>query len=55
MNELILYELDEYLFNYYGMIEKFLTENKGIIGFVRTIYHQRFVSSFGASLHDYFG
>ena len=47
--QILLEDLDEYLFNYYGMIEKMLTENKGVIGFVRTIYHQRFVSSFASS------
>ncbi len=46
----ILEELDEYLSNYYAKYERYLSpENKGVLGFVRSIYHQRFVSSFSSA------
>jgi superfamily II DNA or RNA helicase len=49
-NQELLDHLDDYLRRHYGRYERVLTpENKGIIGFVRSIYHQRFVSSFAAA------
>lgn len=43
----ILDKLDEYLRNYYGRYEKILSGvNRSVIGFVKSVYHQRFVSSF---------
>ena len=42
--------LDEYLRREYGLYEKILSgHHRNVIGFVRTIYHQRFVSSFTAA------
>jgi superfamily II DNA or RNA helicase len=49
-NQDLLDELDDYLRGHYGKYERVVApENKGIIGFVRSIYHQRFVSSFAAA------
>jgi len=49
-HEALLAELDQYLSRTYGQYEKLLSEeNRGVIGFVRSIYHQRFVSSFAAA------
>ncbi|MHA1690715.1 MAG: DEAD/DEAH box helicase, partial [Candidatus Heimdallarchaeaceae archaeon] len=46
----ILDELNKYLSNSYGLYEYLLSKsNRGVLGFVRTVYHQRFVSSFTAS------
>ncbi len=46
----LLERLDSYLRNQYGRYERLLSaDNRGVIGFVRSIYHQRFVSSFTAS------
>lgn len=46
----LLKRLDDYLTRFYGKYEKRLSpQNKGTIGFVRCIYHQRFVSSFSAA------
>jgi len=46
----LLEQLDEYLYNQYGKYERIVRkENRGTIGFVRCIYHQRFVSSFSAA------
>jgi ERCC4-related helicase len=46
----LLRKLDSYLRNEYGQYERILKgESKSIIGFVKCIYHQRFVSSFTAA------
>ncbi|RLG92242.1 hypothetical protein DRO37_09435, partial [Candidatus Bathyarchaeota archaeon] len=46
----ILRALDEYLRREYGLYERILSEHhRNVIGFVRTVYHQRFVSSFTAA------
>ncbi|MEM2373283.1 MAG: helicase-related protein [Thermoproteota archaeon] len=43
----ILDKLDQYLRNDYGRYEKILSGvNRSVIGFVKSVYHQRFVSSF---------
>lgn len=46
----LLERLDHYLHNQYAAYERLINpENRGTIGFVRCIYHQRFVSSFSAA------
>jgi len=46
----ILDKLDEYLSNHYAKYERYLSpENKGVLGFVKSVYHQRFVSSFSSA------
>jgi SNF2 family DNA or RNA helicase len=46
----LLRSLDNYLTENYGRYERYVSpENRGVLGFVRSIYHQRFVSSFTAS------
>jgi superfamily II DNA or RNA helicase len=46
----ILENLDTYLSKHYAKYESYLSpENRGVLGFVRSIYHQRFVSSFTAA------
>lgn len=46
----LLNRLDDYLHNQYAAYERLINpENRGTIGFVRCIYHQRFVSSFSAA------
>lgn len=46
----LLEQLDEYLHEQYGAYERMVRKaNRGTIGFVRCIYHQRFVSSFSAA------
>lgn len=46
----LLNRLDEYLQSQYAAYERLLNpENRGTIGFVKCIYHQRFVSSFTAA------
>jgi ERCC4-related helicase len=46
----LLRKLDRYLRNEYGQYERMLKgESKSVIGFVKCIYHQRFVSSFTAA------
>jgi len=46
----ILEELDEYLRLWYGLYERMASiSHRGVFGFVRSVYHQRFVSSFTAA------
>ena len=46
----LLEQLDDYLQNQYAAYEQYLgRDNRGTLGFVRCIYHQRFVSSFSAA------
>ena len=46
----LLEQLDDYLQNQYAAYEQYLgRDNRGTLGFVRCIYHQRFVSSFTAA------
>jgi len=46
----LLESLDDYLRREYGLYERLLSEtNRGVFGFVRSVYHQRFVSSFTAA------
>lgn len=46
----VLDRLDDYIRVDYGLYERLLSEtNRGVFGFVRTIYHQRFVSCFTAA------
>mgnify|MGYP001027721792 CR=1 FL=1 len=46
----LLDSLDDYLRFEYGLYERLLSEtNRGVFGFVRSVYHQRFVSCFTAS------
>lgn len=46
----LLKRLDEYLNSHYGRYEQVISQkNKANLGFVRSIYHQRFVSSFTAA------
>ncbi len=46
----LLRDLDSYVSNEYAAYERLLSsENRGVVGFVRSIYHQRFVSSFSAA------
>lgn len=46
----LIKRLDDYLRKEYARYEKMVSrENRAVIGFVRSIYHQRFVSSFTAS------
>jgi hypothetical protein len=49
-HEELLAELDDYLHHHYAAYEKLIDPaNRGTIGFVRSIYHQRFVSCFSAA------
>ena len=49
-HQAILENLDTYLSKHYAKYERYLSqENRGVLGFVRSIYHQRFVSSFAAA------
>ena len=49
-HEDLLERLNDYLKDHYAAYEKLIRkENRGTIGFVRCIYHQRFVSSFAAA------
>jgi SNF2 family DNA or RNA helicase len=46
----LLQRLDEYLIIDYGKYEKIISQkNRGSLGFIKTVYHQRFVSSFTAA------
>jgi SNF2 family DNA or RNA helicase len=46
----LLDRLDEYLVTDYGKYEKIISQkNKGALGFIKAVYHQRFVSSFTAA------
>lgn len=46
----LLHRLDDYLVSQYGNYEKVISRrNSANLGFVRSIYHQRFVSSFTAA------
>jgi len=46
----LLQKLDEYLIIHYGKYEKLISnKNRGSLGFIRAVYHQRFVSSFTAA------
>ncbi len=46
----LLQRLDEYLVTDYGKYEKLISvKNRGSLGFIRAVYHQRFVSSFTAA------
>ncbi len=47
----LLQRLDEYLVLHYGKYEKLISQKNrgGSLGFIRAVYHQRFVSSFTAA------
>jgi len=46
----LLQQLDNYLVTHYGKYEKIISsKHRGSLGFIRSIYHQRFVSSFTAA------
>jgi SNF2 family DNA or RNA helicase len=46
----LLQRLDEYLIVDYGKYEKVISQkNRGALGFIKAVYHQRFVSSFTAA------
>lgn len=48
--ENLLQKLDEYLIDDYGKYEKLISnKNRGSLGFIHSVYHQRFVSSFTAA------
>jgi len=49
-HRVLLERMDMYLRSEYGLYEKIISgENRSVIGFVRSVYHQRFVSSFTAA------